>query len=67
MISENPKPFPYVLVTKEGITVEDDKEYKVSMIADGYTAAVAEIGNPEVTIGTVIWIYWKISEPFPLI
>ena len=48
VIGNDPKPFPYVLVTKEGITVEDDKEYKVAMITDGYTAAVAEMGKPEI-------------------
>ena len=48
VIGDDPKPFPYVLVTKEGVTVEDEKEYKVAMIADGYTAAVAEMGNPEI-------------------
>ena len=48
IIGEDPEPFPYVLVTKEGVTVEDDKEYKVAMIADGYTAEVAEMGNPEI-------------------
>ena len=48
LIGEDPKPFPYVLVAKDGVTMEDDKEYKVVMIADGYSAEVAEMGKAEV-------------------
>ena len=48
MIGEDPEPFPYVLVAKDGVTMEDDKEYKVVMIADGYSAEVAEMGKAEV-------------------
>ena len=47
-IGEDPVPFPYVLVAKEGVTIEDDQEYRVVMIADGYTAEVAEMGKAEV-------------------
>ena len=47
-IGEDPVPFPYYLVTKEGITIESDKEYKVVMIADGYSPEIAEAGKAEV-------------------
>ena len=63
VIGEDPEPFPYVLVAKEGITVEDDKEYKVAMVTDGYTAEVAEMGNPEIIpVDDYLNSYLKVLE-----
>ena len=41
-------PYPYVLVTKEGLSLEDGETYTVAMVPGGYSDAIGEKGQAEV-------------------
>lgn len=51
-------PFPYILVTKEGLTLDDNTVYEVAFTNKGWTDEVGEMGQAEqVTIDNFLNLY----------